>query len=190
MAGQIPRPSNVETTNTGTVYHVQEDGSKVIAGSRRPDGTLRKPVRVRAGYTPLEENLYKGPEAQQRAQTRGIPGLGPSTPQPARSGYIPGMGPPEQPKAAKAKAKPKEPKPKTEAKPKAEPKAKEVKPEDPKAEVKPENRLRNLRKKLTEICSLEERGDLTEEQQQKIARKAELQEEVDELEHQLAQLNL
>eukprot|EP00913_Durusdinium_trenchii_P024672 g23159.t1 len=100
MAGQIPRPANVEVTNTGTVYHVQEDGTKVwsiavrlfhrntpqvIAGSRRPDGTYRKPVRVRAGYTPLEENLYKGPEVQQRAQARGIPGLGPvETQRPSR----------------------------------------------------------------------------------------------------------
>ena len=47
-----------------------DNGLQVIAGSRRPDGTYRKPVRVRAGYTPLEENLYKGPEAQQRAQAR------------------------------------------------------------------------------------------------------------------------
>eukprot|EP00438_Fugacium_kawagutii_P011533 Skav230141 [mRNA] locus=scaffold1301:177911:186300:- [translate_table: standard] len=114
MAGQIPRPTNVETTNTGTVYHIQDDGSKVIAGSRRPDGTYRKPVRVRAGYTPLEENLYKGPEAQQRAQ--------------ARSGHIPGMAPESEPKV-KAKAKPKaaqakaEVKPKAEAAPKAEAKA-------------------------------------------------------------------
>lgn len=166
MAGQIPRPTNVETTNTGTTYHIQEDGSKVIAGTRRPDGTYRKPVRVRAGYTPLEENLYKGPEVQQRAQARGIPGLGPETQRPsARSGHIPGMAPDSEPKA-KPKAKPKEPKePKPQA-PKAEVKAKAAPKAEAKAEpAKPENRLRNLRKKLAEIDALEERAasDLSED---------------------------
>ncbi|CAK8986745.1 unnamed protein product [Durusdinium trenchii] len=155
MAGQIPRPANVEVTNTGTVYHVQEDGTKVIAGSRRPDGTYRKPVRVRAGYTPLEENLYKGPEVQQRAQARGIPGLGPvETQRPSRSGCIPGMAPEKEPKAkAKAPSTPKAEgeKPKAKAAPKADAKAKAA-PAEP---AKPENRLRNLRKKLAEINSLE-----------------------------------
>ncbi|CAE8732544.1 unnamed protein product, partial [Polarella glacialis] len=120
----------VQTTNTGSVYHVQEDGSKVIAPTRRPDGTLRKPVRVRAGYTPLEENTYKGPEVQQRFASRGIPGMGPSEPAPERSsrpasggGYVPGFPPgyvPEPKAKAKAKA---ETQVKAAAKPKAEPKA-------------------------------------------------------------------
>eukprot|EP00434_Breviolum_minutum_P040883 symbB.v1.2.036350.t1/scaffold5111.1/size30776/6 len=158
MSGQVPRPTNVETTNTGTVYHIQEDGSKVIAGSRRPDGTYRKPVRVRAGYTPLEENLYKGPEAQQRAQARGIPGLDTGTL--PRSGYvprIPGLAR-EEPKA-----KPKASKPKAVATTKAEVKPKAAPKAEAKAEpVKPENRLRNLRKKLVEISCLEERDDLSE----------------------------
>eukprot|EP00435_Cladocopium_sp_Y103_P051033 s931_g15.t1 len=188
MAGQIPRPTNVETTNTGTTYHVQEDGSKVIAGSRRPDGTYRKPVRVRAGYTPLEENLYKGPEVQQRSQARGIPGLGPEPQSAARSGHIPGMAPDSEPKAKPKVAKPKEPKPaKAEVKAKAAPKA-EAKAEP----AKPENRLRNLRKKLAEIDALEERAasDLSEEQKQKISRKDELQKEVEDLEKEIAQLQI
>lgn len=34
---------------------VNERGEKVIAPSRRPDGTLRKERRIRPGYTPLDE---------------------------------------------------------------------------------------------------------------------------------------
>ncbi len=32
-----------------------EEGERVIAGSRRPDGTIRKERRIRAGFTPQEE---------------------------------------------------------------------------------------------------------------------------------------
>eukprot|EP00933_Yihiella_yeosuensis_P014194 TRINITY_DN12807_c2_g1_i1.p1 TRINITY_DN12807_c2_g1~~TRINITY_DN12807_c2_g1_i1.p1 ORF type:complete len:205 (-),score=59.56 TRINITY_DN12807_c2_g1_i1:144-758(-) len=201
--GQFPgRPANVETTNTGTVYHVQEDGSKVIAGSRRPDGTFRKPVRVRAGYTPLEENRYNGPEAQQRFHARGIPGMGPadapaqqsrsSRPTTSSSGFPPGYAPDTS--VPKAKAKPKA-KPKAESAPKAkaEPKAKAA-AAPPEAEpVKPENRLRNLRKKLTEIASLEEKATketLSEAQKEKVSRKEELEKEVDEIEKEIAKLQI
>ncbi|KAI8472251.1 MAG: hypothetical protein J3K34DRAFT_213570 [Monoraphidium minutum] len=36
-------------------YTLNEKGEKVIVPSRRPDGTLRKERRVRAGYTPQDE---------------------------------------------------------------------------------------------------------------------------------------
>ena len=36
-------------------YVINENGEKVIVGSRRPDGTVRKERRVRAGYTPQDE---------------------------------------------------------------------------------------------------------------------------------------
>lgn len=30
-------------------------GERILAPTRRPDGTLRKPVRIRAGYVPQDE---------------------------------------------------------------------------------------------------------------------------------------
>ena len=34
---------------------INDKGDRVIPGSRRPDGTIRKEVRVKAGYTPQDE---------------------------------------------------------------------------------------------------------------------------------------
>lgn len=34
---------------------INDKGERVIPGSRRPDGTLRKEVRVKAGYIPQDE---------------------------------------------------------------------------------------------------------------------------------------
>jgi partner of Y14 and mago protein len=36
-------------------YVVTDNGEKVLPGSRRPDGTIRKERRIRAGYTPQDE---------------------------------------------------------------------------------------------------------------------------------------
>jgi partner of Y14 and mago protein len=36
-------------------YTLNDDGERVIAASRRPDGTVRKERRVRAGYVPQDE---------------------------------------------------------------------------------------------------------------------------------------
>eukprot|EP00931_Biecheleriopsis_adriatica_P040990 TRINITY_DN23482_c0_g1_i1.p1 TRINITY_DN23482_c0_g1~~TRINITY_DN23482_c0_g1_i1.p1 ORF type:complete len:130 (-),score=46.81 TRINITY_DN23482_c0_g1_i1:15-404(-) len=104
---------------------------------------------------------------------------------------VPGMAPPvasaaKQPKA-KAKSVPKAKASESPAVPKASADSPAV------TQAKPENRLRNLRKKLAEIETLEERAaveTLSEEQQQKLGRKDEFQAEVKELEEQLAQLQM
>ena len=44
-----------------------ERGEKVLGPSRRPDGTLRKERRIRAGYTPQDElPAYVSPGQQVR----------------------------------------------------------------------------------------------------------------------------
>ena len=32
-----------------------KEGERILAPTRRPDGTLRKPIKIRAGYVPQEE---------------------------------------------------------------------------------------------------------------------------------------
>ncbi len=39
----------------GTVDKGKDAGERVIAPTRRPDGSLRKEIRIRAGYTPQDE---------------------------------------------------------------------------------------------------------------------------------------
>jgi partner of Y14 and mago protein len=34
---------------------IPKEGERIIAPTRRPDGTLRKAIRIRAGYVPQEE---------------------------------------------------------------------------------------------------------------------------------------
>lgn len=33
----------------------KKEGERILAPTRRPDGTLRKPIRIRAGYVPQDE---------------------------------------------------------------------------------------------------------------------------------------
>ncbi|CAL8470545.1 g10087 [Coccomyxa elongata] len=53
-----------------------DDGERVIQGSRRPDGTYRKDVRVRAGYVPQDEQPVYVPRGAlvQRSGPK-VPGL-------------------------------------------------------------------------------------------------------------------
>ena len=40
-----------------------KEGERILAPTRRPDGTFRKPIRIRAGYTPQEEVAIYQPKA-------------------------------------------------------------------------------------------------------------------------------
>jgi hypothetical protein len=56
--------TRVEKTTYGETYVHQDDGSKVIPESKRPDGTTRKPIRVREGFMPTGETRYDAPGKQ------------------------------------------------------------------------------------------------------------------------------
>lgn len=52
-----------------------KEGERIVAPTRRPDGTLRKPIRIRAGYVPQEEvAIYQSKGALLR---RGMPEVPP-----------------------------------------------------------------------------------------------------------------
>ena len=50
-------------------YTVNSDGDRIIAASRRPDGTLRKERRVKPGYVPQDEQPVYQPRG---AVVRGL----------------------------------------------------------------------------------------------------------------------
>lgn len=50
---------------------INERGEKVLTGSRRPDGTLRKERRIRPGYTPQDEMPAYVPTAARVSWCRG-----------------------------------------------------------------------------------------------------------------------
>ena len=51
--GQLPGAS--EPPPPSSLARAPKEGERILAPTRRPDGTLRKPVRIRAGYVPQDE---------------------------------------------------------------------------------------------------------------------------------------
>ncbi|CAF1924924.1 unnamed protein product [Brassica oleracea var. botrytis] len=63
-----------------------KEGERIVEPSRRPDGTLRKPIRIRAGYVPQDEVVIyqsKGSLMKKELASQGPPGYEPDpTPKP------------------------------------------------------------------------------------------------------------
>lgn len=48
------------TQATAELGKTLKEGERLLGPTRRPDGTLRKPIRIRAGYVPQDEvAVYK-----------------------------------------------------------------------------------------------------------------------------------
>ncbi|GAB4821539.1 hypothetical protein N2152v2_008585 [Parachlorella kessleri] len=66
-------------------YTVNDIGERVIAASKRPDGTVRKERRVRAGYVPQDEQpVYQSRGTQMRQNVPKCPGLADDDPGPPK----------------------------------------------------------------------------------------------------------
>ncbi|XP_024968774.1 partner of Y14 and mago-like isoform X2 [Cynara cardunculus var. scolymus] len=50
-----------------------KEGERILAPTRRPDGTLRKPIRIRAGYVPQDEvAVYKSKGSQLKKEIESL----------------------------------------------------------------------------------------------------------------------
>lgn len=188
-----------QTTVTGETYVVNvATGEKVIPGSLRPDGTMRKPIKVRAGYTPVEERrAFRTRHQLSRDEHRAHVGSS-----------IPGLTPVEDAgQAASGNSKPRKKKPSSDTssssghekqgqntrnKGDEDKLCKQLgnlsigKDTEQARAADPNKRLRNIRKKINEIIDLEKKvasGEkATPEQLEKMGRKAALLAEAADLE--------
>ncbi|KAI4299030.1 hypothetical protein L6164_032525 [Bauhinia variegata] len=71
-----------QLTQLAELSKTLKEGERILAPTRRPDGTLRKPIRIRAGYVPQEEvAIYKSKGAlwkKEMASQVGPPGYDPA----------------------------------------------------------------------------------------------------------------
>ncbi|XP_061337212.1 partner of Y14 and mago isoform X2 [Gastrolobium bilobum] len=70
-----------EKQNVADLSKTLKEGERILAPTRRPDGTLRKPIRIRAGYVPQEEVAIYQPKPallrKELASHAGPPGYDP-----------------------------------------------------------------------------------------------------------------
>jgi len=157
------------TTKSGII--ATPTGDRHIPASVRPDGTLRKEIRVRPGYRPPEDvEVYKNRTAE-HFKARGVPG----------AEYTDAPKPKPAAKPSKLKAEKKE---KEEVKAdKQEEDVKEVVPIDLEAEK--EKEAKKLTKKYRQAKELaqkkEDGGALLPEQFQKVIRMSELIRQLEKL---------
>ncbi|GLI61533.1 hypothetical protein VaNZ11_003919 [Volvox africanus] len=182
---------------------VLETGEKVIPGSLRPDGTVRKERRIRAGFVPQDEQpvyMSRGALAKQNVPT--CPGMDETEVMALKQQAT------KTKKSSSSVSKPPNPKsvPNTLASPQADSKGAAVSKavaadppaqselpsenEDPKKTL--EKRILNLNKKIRQCNTLAEKKQagvaLDKEQEEKLAKSTGWQEEVRQLEEQLAKL--
>ncbi|KVI01755.1 partner of Y14 and mago-like isoform X2 [Cynara cardunculus var. scolymus] len=73
-----------------------KEGERILAPTRRPDGTLRKPIRIRAGYVPQDEvAIYKSKGALLKKEMESLETVPP--------GYDPEVDVVSKPKSKSAK---------------------------------------------------------------------------------------